>query len=60
MKYTFIVRSKLFTLLPIKNKTNNNKHLICQLDSMQLQKEVESDPEQASCKKSVRPPRMLL
>jgi len=30
--------------LPIKNKNNNNKHIICQLHSMQLQKEVKSNP----------------
>jgi len=35
----------VFTLtLPIKNKTNNNKHVICQLNNMQLQKEVKSNP----------------
>ena len=39
MKYIYITQSKLFT---IKNKTNNNKYLICQLHSMQLHKEVKS------------------
>ena len=39
MKCMYIIQSKLFTLLPIKNKTNSNKHVICQLYSMQLQKE---------------------
>ena len=34
----YIIQSKLFTLLPLKNRTNNNKHVICQLYSMQLQK----------------------
>ena len=34
-----IVTSKVFTpTLPIKNKTNNNKHVFCQLYNMQLQK----------------------
>ena len=33
-----------------KEKTNNNKHVICQLYNMKLQKEVKSNP---SCKKSV-------
>jgi len=36
----------------LKNKMNNNKHLmteICQLHSMHLQKEVESDQKQPSC-----------
>jgi len=44
-----IITSKLFTLLPIKNKINNNKHVICQLYNMQLQKEVKSNPKQPSC-----------
>ena len=35
--------------------TNNNKHAICQLHSMQLQKEVESNPKQPSCKKVCGP-----
>ena len=40
---------------------NNNKHVICKLHSMQLQKEVKSNPKQSSCKKiSVRPTKMLL
>ena len=36
----------------IKNKTKNNKHVICQLYNMKLQKEVKSNPKQPSCKKS--------
>jgi len=32
----YIIPSKLFTLLPIKNKINNNKHVICQFYTMQL------------------------
>ena len=47
---------KLFTLFSIED---NNKHLIYQFCSMQLQKEVKSDPKQPSCKNSVRPPRMM-
>ena len=31
-------------VLPIKNKTNNNKHVICLHHSMQLQKELKSNP----------------
>ena len=42
-------------LLPIRNKTNNNKHVICQLHSMQLQKEEKSNPKQPSCKKACGP-----
>ena len=37
MKCMYIVQSKFPTLLPIKNKTNDNKHVICHLQSMQLQ-----------------------
>ena len=48
----YTIPSKLFTLLPIKNKTNNNKHVIC---SMQLQKELKSNPKQSSCKQCVAP-----
>ena len=44
--------SKVCTLLSIKNKTNNNKHVICQLHSIQLQK---SNPKQSSCKKVCGP-----
>ena len=51
----YIIQSTLFTLLPIKNKTNNNKHVVCQLHSMQLQKEVKSNPKQPSCKKCAAP-----
>jgi len=36
--------NSLLTLLPIKNKTNNSKHVICQIYNMQLQKEVKSNP----------------
>jgi len=39
-----MIQAKLFTLLSLKHKTNNNKHVICQLHSMQLQKEVKSNP----------------
>ena len=42
VKCMYIIASKLFTLLPIKNKTNNNKHVICQLYNMKIQKEVKS------------------
>jgi len=48
----YIITSKVFTLLPVKNKTNNNKHVICQLYNIQLQKEVKSNPKQPSCKKN--------
>ena len=44
-------------LLPIKNKTNNNKHVICQLLSTQLQKEVKANPKQPSCKKKCAAPK---
>ena len=50
-----IIQSKLSTLLPIKNKTKNNKLVICQLHSMQLQKELKSNPKQPSCKKVCSP-----
>ena len=56
IKCMYIIQSKV---LPI-NKTNNNRHVICQLHSMQIQKEVKSNIKQPSCKKSVQPPRMLL
>jgi len=42
---------QFFTLLPINNKTNNNKHVICQLYNMKLPKEVKSNLKQPSCKK---------
>jgi len=43
-------------LSPIgKEKIDNSKHLINMLHSMQLQKEVKSDPKQPSCKISVQP-----
>ena len=29
---------KTFTVLPIKSKTNNNKHIICQLYNMNYKK----------------------
>jgi len=51
MKCIYIIQSKLFTLLPVKNKTTNNKDVVCQLYSIQLQKEVKSNPKQPSCKK---------
>jgi len=53
----YIIQSKLFTQLPIKNKNMaiNNKHVICKLHSMQLQKEVKSNPKQPRSKKSVHP-----
>ena len=47
-------------ILTIKNKTNKNKHVICQLYNIQLQNEVKSNPKQLSCKKGVPPSRMLL
>ena len=50
--------TKLFTLLPIK--INNSKRIVCQLDSMQLQKEMKSNPKQPGCKKMCLAPRMLL
>ena len=46
---------KTFYTATYKEKTNNNKHVICQLYNMKLQKEVKSNPEQPSCKKSVWP-----
>jgi len=49
----YIIQAKLFTLLPIKNKTNNNKHVISQFHSIQLQKEVKSSPKQPNHKKSM-------
>ena len=51
MKCMYIMHSKLSTLLPRKNKTNSNKHVICQL-YMQLQK---SNTKQPSCKKVCDP-----
>ena len=33
----YIMQPKLITLLQIKNKANNNKKVVCQLHSMQLQ-----------------------
>jgi len=43
-------------VLPIKYKTNNNnKHVFCQLHSVQLQKEVKSNPKQPSYKKVCGP-----
>jgi len=51
----YMITSKLFTLPPIKNETNNNKHVICQLYNMKLQKEVKSNPKQPSCKKVFGP-----
>ena len=55
MKCMNIIQSKLFPLLPIKNKTNINKHVICQLHSMQLQKEEKSNLKQPNCKKVCGP-----
>ena len=49
-----ILQSKL---LLIKNKTNNNKHVICQSHSMQSPKEVKSSPKQPSCKKKCAAPK---
>ena len=46
---------KTFYTATYKEKANNNKHVIYQLYNMKLQKEVKSNPKQASCKKSVRP-----
>jgi len=59
LKCMCIITLKLFTLLPIKNKTNNNKHVICQLN-MQLQKKWNLIQDSPAVKKSVQPPRMLL
>ena len=56
----YILQSKLFTLLPVKIKTNNNKHVICQLHNLQLQKEGKSNPKQPSYNKKCVAPRMLL
>ena len=45
MKCMYIITSKVFSLmLPIKNKINNNKHVICQLYNTQLQKELKFNP----------------
>ena len=41
--------------LCMKNKTNNNKHVIYQLYNMQFQKEVKSNPKTAQLLKSVWP-----
>jgi len=46
---------KVFTLFRIEDKTNNNKHVIYQFHSMQLQKEVKSNPKEPSCKKCAAP-----
>ena len=34
-------------ILPIKNKTKSNKHVICQLYNIQLKNEVKSNPKTA-------------
>ena len=44
-------------ILPIKTKTNNNKHKICQLYNIQLQKELKSNPKQPSCKRKCAAPK---
>ena len=46
---------KILHTVPIKSNTNNNKHVICQLHTMQLQKEVKSNPKQPSYKKMCGP-----
>ena len=47
MHARYIIISKVFTpTLPKENKTNNNKHAICQLYNMQLRTEVKSNPKQ--------------
>jgi len=51
-----IITSKVFTLLPIKNKINNNRHVIFQLYNMQLQKEVKSNPKTAQLGKKCAAP----
>ena len=50
MKCMYIVPSKHFPLLPIKNKINNKYHVICQLYSIQLQNGVKSNLKQPSLK----------
>ena len=48
MHARYIITSKVLTpMLPIKNKTNNNKHVIYQLYNMKLQLEVKSNPKTA-------------
>jgi len=42
---------KTFHTATYKERTNNNKHVICQLYSIKIQKQVESNPKQPSCKK---------
>ena len=46
---------KTFYTATYKEKINNNKHVICQLYDMKLQKEVKPNPKQPSFKKSVQP-----
>ena len=50
----YIVTQKVFTLLPIKN---NNKHALCQLYNMQLQKEVKSNPKTVQLYKKCAAPK---
>jgi len=45
----YIIQAQFFPLLPIKNKRNDNKHVICQLYNMQLQKLVKSSPAVKKC-----------
>ena len=50
----YIIISKVYTpTLPIKNKTNNDKHVICQLYNLRLQKEVKSNPKNSPAVKKV-------
>jgi len=52
----YIITSKRFTSLRIKNKKNNNKHVICQLYNLKLQRGVKSNPKTAQLyKKCVAP-----
>jgi len=44
----YIITSEISTL-PIKNKTNNKKHVICQLYSMQLQILIQNSPAVKMC-----------
>ena len=57
MKWMYIMSSHCYLQ---RMRQINNKHVICQLYSMQLQKEVKSNPIQPSCKKKCALPRMLL
>ena len=49
------VHNNITLLRTYKQKTNNNKYVICQLYNMKLQKEVKTNPKQPSCKKVCSP-----